>query len=145
MLGLGNGRGTAAVGQAVEVPSGFSEVRATVATDTNYNLLAVSVVINGAAGSWADATIEIDKPNGVRRKKTQNLGWVVAPVLWYANEAGEDEPLSLSKTVSVPGSDGGQFGVKARVTAEAYTYGAAGSGNASAGSTLKTITVRARN
>ena len=141
-LGLGNGRATAAVGQAVEISPGVRQIRATVASDTGYDLFAFSMVLNGAAGAWADASIEIDKPDGARRRKVQNLGWVVAPVLWFASDSGEDEPLSLSRQVSVPGNAGGQFQIKARFTAEAYTYGAAGAGDGFGSSTLKSITVR---
>ena len=141
-LGLGNGRATAAVGQAVDVSSGVRQIRATVATDTGYRLSAVSVLFNGVAGSWADAILEIDKPNGTRLKKTQNLGWVVAPVLWYASESGDDEPLSLSRFAGVPNNAGGQFQIKARVTGEAYTYGVDGGATSFVNSTLKTITVQ---
>ena len=140
--GLGNGRATAAVGQAVDVSSGVRKIRATVATETGYDLFALSALINGAAGSWADASIEVGKPDGVLRKKVQNLGWVVAPLLWFAAESGDDEPLSLSREVSVPGNVEGQFQIKARVTVESYTYGAAGGASGGAISTLKSISVR---
>ncbi|MEO6391289.1 MAG: hypothetical protein ABIP75_05510 [Pyrinomonadaceae bacterium] len=142
VLGLGNGRATAAVGQAIEIPSGPHKVRSTVDTKTDYTLHAVSLALNGAAGAWADARIDVTKPNGTLRKKTQNLGWVVAPVLWFVTEDGDEEPLSLSKTVTVPGNAGGQFHVKARVITEAYTYGISGFGVGRISSTLQTIKMK---
>ena len=142
LFGIGSGRATAALGQAVNVSSGFRDIRATVKIDADYSLFAESVLLNTVAGSWVDAIIEIDKPNGVRRKRVHNLGWVVAPVLWVASISGEDEPLSLSKKVSVPGSNGGEFQIKARMVAEAYTYGATGVSDGSVYSKLKTITVQ---
>lgn len=135
---VGNGEARAAVGQAFDAPASVKKVRGTTETDSDYYMDAVGVV--AVSGTWVDQSIVIDKPNGKHKTRTHNFGWVVAPVGWHAHLEGEDEPLSISRTVLNP-SGGGTYQIKARVITNAYCYGLFGLGYGSGGATLKKITV----
>jgi hypothetical protein len=132
---IATGDNFAVTGSSFQALSGFRKLRVTATFPGNYLMQASSIL--GVSSTGADIVVEVTKPNGSVTRSTQELDWVLSPVLWYAFADGTFD--SVTKTFDIPNS-GGVFLV--RVGLSSWFWAGAGSSlTISASGTVEKICV----
>lgn len=95
----------AGVLEVLDVPAGVARVKITTTLNSQHSLLAFAIV--GVTGGESKGYLDVYGDNQFVCTKTSLLGWVMAPVLFYAANSGD-----LTRTLTcefTPAADGGEY------------------------------------
>lgn len=118
---IGWGAHQGGLAHVVDVPAGYSTLRVTSELEvTNYSLTAFSDLI-GAGQASASAILEVFKGNNMECQVRQQQGWLMAPMIWFAEAGGQGVALMECEIEVDPA--GGQYVISNLVEAQTFAAG----------------------